>query len=81
MPLSSPNAAYISCGTWGLVGLELESPLVTDAAPDRLPTPARERPAGGGGYGLYVIADLTATHGVHREPNRKHVWVCLIKPT
>jgi len=31
-PLSSPNAAYISCGTWGLVGLELPAPIVTDAA-------------------------------------------------
>jgi len=32
VPLSSPNAAYISCGTWGLVGLELDAPIVTDAA-------------------------------------------------
>lgn len=32
VPLSSPNAAYISCGTWGLVGLELGAPIVTDAA-------------------------------------------------
>jgi rhamnulokinase len=32
VPLSTPNAAYISCGTWGLVGLELDRPLVTDAA-------------------------------------------------
>ncbi len=31
-PLSSPHAAYISCGTWGLVGLELPEPVVTDAA-------------------------------------------------
>ncbi|OJU41383.1 MAG: rhamnulokinase [Microbacterium sp. 69-10] len=31
-PLSSPNSAYISCGTWGLVGLELADPVVTDAA-------------------------------------------------
>ncbi|MGB3374523.1 MAG: FGGY-family carbohydrate kinase, partial [Microbacterium sp.] len=31
-PLASPNAAYISCGTWGLVGLELPEPVVTDAA-------------------------------------------------
>lgn len=30
VPLSSPNAAYISCGTWGLVGLELDAPVVTD---------------------------------------------------
>lgn len=32
VPLSSPNAAYISCGTWGLVGLELDEPVVSDAA-------------------------------------------------
>jgi len=32
VPMSSPHAAYISCGTWGLVGLELEEPIVTDAA-------------------------------------------------
>lgn len=31
-PLSSRNAAYISCGTWGLVGLELDQPVVTDAS-------------------------------------------------
>ncbi|GGE57375.1 rhamnulokinase [Nesterenkonia cremea] len=31
-PLSSPDAAYISCGTWGLVGLELGAPVVTEAA-------------------------------------------------
>ena len=54
--------------------------IVTDGAPGRAPTPARERPAGQGGYGLYVIADLTAEHGVHYEPDRKHVWACLVKP-
>lgn len=32
VPLSTPTAAYISCGTWGLVGLELPEPIVTDAA-------------------------------------------------
>lgn len=31
-PLNSPESAYISCGTWGLVGLELEKPIVSDAA-------------------------------------------------
>ncbi|MDQ4215711.1 rhamnulokinase family protein [Microbacterium capsulatum] len=33
-PLSSPATAYISCGTWGLVGLELTEPVLTDAARD-----------------------------------------------
>lgn len=34
VPLSSAGSAYISCGTWGLVGLELREPRVTDAARD-----------------------------------------------
>jgi rhamnulokinase len=32
VPLSTPDAAYISCGTWGLVGVELDEPVVSDAA-------------------------------------------------
>jgi rhamnulokinase len=32
VPMTSPDAAYISCGTWGLVGVELDEPVVTDAA-------------------------------------------------
>jgi len=32
VPFESPSAAYISCGTWGLVGLELEHPVMTDEA-------------------------------------------------
>ena len=54
--------------------------VVTDGAPGRVPTPARERPEGEGGYGLYVIADLTAEHGVHYESERTLVWACLVKP-
>jgi len=54
--------------------------IVSDGAPEQAPTPARERPAGQGGYGLYVIADLTAEHGVHYEADRKLVWACLVKP-
>ena len=41
--------------------------IVTDGAPGEAPTPARDRPAGQGGYGLYAIADLTAEHGVHTD--------------
>ena len=29
VPMSGDDAAYISCGTWGLVGVELAKPLVT----------------------------------------------------
>ena len=32
VPMASPHAAYISCGTWGLVGVELDAPVVTQAA-------------------------------------------------
>ena len=32
VPLSTPDSAYISCGTWGLVGVELADPVLTDAA-------------------------------------------------
>jgi rhamnulokinase len=31
VPIQSDDAAYISCGTWGLVGVELDKPVVTDA--------------------------------------------------
>ncbi|MGM1017148.1 MAG: rhamnulokinase [Actinomycetota bacterium] len=34
VPMTTPNAAYISCGTWGLVGVELTEPVLTDAARD-----------------------------------------------
>jgi rhamnulokinase len=32
VPMLSASAAYISCGTWGLVGVELERPVLTEAA-------------------------------------------------
>ncbi|KQO60360.1 rhamnulokinase [Curtobacterium sp. Leaf261] len=32
VPASEPDFAYISSGTWSLVGVELESPLLSDAA-------------------------------------------------
>jgi len=31
-PMSGPSSAYISCGTWGLVGVEVGRPIVSDAA-------------------------------------------------
>jgi rhamnulokinase len=34
VPMTSPDAAYISCGTWGLVGVELNNPVLSDAARD-----------------------------------------------
>ncbi len=32
VPAVTPNFGYISCGTWSLVGLELDRPVLTDAA-------------------------------------------------
>ncbi|WP_156761181.1 rhamnulokinase [Microbacterium karelineae] len=32
VPMQADRAAYISCGTWGLVGVETERPVLTDAA-------------------------------------------------
>ena len=32
VPMDPARAAYISCGTWGLVGVELPAPVLTDAA-------------------------------------------------
>ncbi|WP_308798481.1 rhamnulokinase [Agromyces silvae] len=32
VPMRAESAAYISCGTWGLVGVELEAPVTSDAA-------------------------------------------------
>lgn len=34
VPMQADAAAYISCGTWGLVGVEVERPVLTDAARD-----------------------------------------------
>ncbi|MGE0214160.1 rhamnulokinase [Mycolicibacterium sp.] len=31
VPMDATSAAYISCGTWGLVGVELSSPVLSDA--------------------------------------------------
>jgi rhamnulokinase len=32
VPIQTDDAAYISCGTWGLVGVELDKPVVTEAS-------------------------------------------------
>jgi rhamnulokinase len=32
VPAEAPDFAYIACGTWGLVGVELEEPVLTEAS-------------------------------------------------
>jgi rhamnulokinase len=32
VPMTEPDAAYVSCGTWGLVGVERDQPVLTEAS-------------------------------------------------
>jgi hypothetical protein len=45
-----------------------------DAAVDRPPSPSPGRPAGQGGYGLFMIAAWATAYGWVAEPHCKHVW-------
>ena len=47
---------------------------VTDADPAIPPTPARGRDPGLGGFGLYLVADLSRQHGWTASPWAKTVW-------
>ena len=51
---------------------------VTDHAPAVPPTPAVGRAPGGGGYGLYMVADLSDAHGWHRQNHSKTVWAVVV---
>lgn len=48
--------------------------VVTDAAPDRPPTPTVDRDPARGGLGLHLIARLCAGYGWTVDEDRKHVW-------
>ncbi len=45
LPSADPNAAFLSCGTWSLLGCELDSPVLTRES--RLAALSNERGAGG----------------------------------
>lgn len=47
---------------------------VSDAAPDRPPTPAVGRDAAQGGLGLYLVARVTGAHGWIDDGRRKTTW-------
>ncbi|MCF6743670.1 ATP-binding protein [Blastococcus sp. KM273128] len=47
---------------------------VRDAAVDVPPAPAEGRDPGLGGFGLYLVADLSAAHGWFTEPGAKTAW-------
>jgi hypothetical protein len=54
-------------GTWWLLE-------VSDAAVDLPPTPAVGRDAALGGLGLYLVADICATHGWDADDQSKVAW-------
>ncbi|WP_147251732.1 ATP-binding protein [Blastococcus sp. TF02-8] len=47
---------------------------VRDSAADVAPTPAQGRDPGLGGFGLYLVADLSVAHGWFTEPGAKTAW-------
>ena len=47
---------------------------VSDSSLEVPPVPAQGRDPGLGGFGLYLVADLSARHGWSRERGAKTVW-------
>jgi anti-sigma regulatory factor (Ser/Thr protein kinase) len=47
---------------------------VSDSSTDVPPAPAQGRDPGLGGFGLYLVADLSAAHGWWLERGAKSVW-------
>ncbi|WP_346619340.1 ATP-binding protein [Blastococcus montanus] len=47
---------------------------VRDSAPDVPPVPAQGRDPSHGGFGLYLVADLSVAHGWYAEPGAKTAW-------
>jgi hypothetical protein len=47
---------------------------VSDSSTDVPPAPALGRDPGLGGFGLYLVADLSAAHGWFRDRGQKSVW-------
>ncbi|MDK3257936.1 ATP-binding protein [Blastococcus capsensis] len=47
---------------------------VRDAKAEAPPVPAQGRDPGLGGFGLYLVADLSATHGWFTETGTKTTW-------
>ena len=47
---------------------------VSDSSTDVPPSPAQGRDPGLGGFGLYLVADLSSAHGWFRDRGQKSVW-------
>lgn len=50
---------------------------VSDSSADVPPAPAEGRDPALGGFGLYLVADLSAAHGWHLERGEKKVWAVI----
>lgn len=64
----APVRARVVAATQGLL---IE---VSDSEPDRAPEPALRRDPALGGLGLFLVAQLTTTHGWLVDAGRKYVW-------
>ncbi|HEY7812082.1 MAG TPA: rhamnulokinase family protein [Nakamurella sp.] len=69
VPAQNPNFAYISCGTWGLVGVELDAPVLTEAG--RAANFTNERGVDGtirylrNVMGLWILSETLRTWRLH----------------
>jgi rhamnulokinase len=69
VPAQNPNFAYISCGTWGLVGVELDAPVLTEAG--RVANFTNERGVDGtirylrNVMGLWILSETLRTWRLH----------------
>ena len=77
VPAETPNFAYISCGTWGLVGVELDHPVLTEES--RAANFTNERGVDGtirylrNVMGLWLLSETLRTwelQGQTHEPDR-----------
>ncbi|WP_456586074.1 ATP-binding protein [Blastococcus sp. SYSU DS0973] len=50
---------------------------VRDSKADVAPTPAQGRDPGLGGFGLYLVADLSVAHGWFADPGMKTAWAVI----
>jgi len=77
VPATRPGFAYISCGTWSLAGLELESPVLTEAS--RAANFTNERGVDGtvrylrNIMGMWLLAESQRTWRAQGRPSRLDV--------
>jgi rhamnulokinase len=71
VPAETPNFAYISCGTWGLVGVELDRPILSEAS--RAANFTNERGVDGtirylrNVMGLWLLSETLRTWELHGQ--------------